>query len=267
MGLMTGCTGTATHLGSTSGSDSAEQFGNKQVPAACREPNPEPLASLADKQTSSQLHLRLGMGYMQQGALETALSELKKSIKIAPNYAEAHSALALLNVRLKRTDEARKHYQRALRLAPGDPNINNNFGFFLCQQGEYLAADRKFQCAIANPLYSTPWRAYYNGGTCALKAGQLKQADIYLRTTIQLSPNLTTVLFSLADLSYQQGNFPRALDYLTRYQKSGRPSPQTLMLGIKLAKKLEDNDLHASQVMALKNLFPDSEQAQSLYTQ
>ncbi|MBL4623477.1 MAG: type IV pilus biogenesis/stability protein PilW [Immundisolibacteraceae bacterium] len=267
IGLLTGCAGTSTRLGASTGVGNAESFGNKQVPAACREPNTAPLASLADKQSSSQLHLRLGIGYMQKGALETALSELNKSIKIAPGYAEAHSALALLNTRLKRFDEARKNYKRALRISPGDPNINNNFGFFLCQQGEYLAADKKFQCAIANPLYSTPWRAYYNGGICALKADQLKQADIYLRTTIQLRPDLITVLFSLAELAYQQGSYQRSLDYLDRYKISGRPSPQSLMLGIKLANKLEDSDLYASQAMALKNLFPDSEQAQSLYNQ
>ena len=265
--LLTGCATNSTHSDSAAAKISSNQFGNKQVPAVCREPNSAPLASLADKQSSSQLHLRLGMGYMQQGALETALAELNKSIKIAPGYAEAHSALALLNVRLKRTDEARKSYQKALRLAPGDPNINNNFGYFLCQQGEYLSADKKFQCAIANPLYSTPWRAYYNAGSCALDAGQLKQADIYLRTTVQLRPNLVNVLFKLAKLSYLQGSYQRSLDYLNRYKKAGRTTPKSLMLGINLANKLDDPDLHASQMMALKNLFPDSEQAQSLYKQ
>ena len=147
----------------------------------------------------------------------------------------------------------------------GDPNINNNFGYFLCQQGEYLAADRKFQCAIANPLYSTPWRAYYNAGSCALEAGQLKQADVYLRTTVQLQPDLTAVLFKLAQLAYRQNSFQRSLDYLKRYKKTGRVTPQSLMLGINLATELDDSDLHASQVMALKNLFPDSTQAQGLY--
>lgn len=248
-----------------SGSDG--KFGNKDVPAICGEPSTDKRTSLSDKKDRGDIHLQLGMGYLQQGKYETALSQLKKAVQLSPSSVDAHSAMALLNQRMKRTDEARKSYERALRIAPGNPDTNNNYGYFLCQQGEFLAADKRFQCALANPLYNTPWRAYYNAGICALKAGELKQADIYLRTTRQLAPNVQQTLYHLADLAYKRQSYLQAADYLKRYREAADPRPEDLWLGVLIARKLDDADMEASYLLSLKNLFPDSDQAQDLYTQ
>lgn len=266
-GFLAGCTHLGPNRANSSNATPAGMFGNKKVPEVCGKPESTARASLADKQNRGDIHLQLGMGYLQQGQYDTALSQLEKALKFSPSSAQIHSALALLNIRMNRPEEAEKSYQRALRIAPGDPEINNNYGYFLCQQGEYLAADKRFQCALANPLYDTPWRAYYNGGICALKAGELKQADIYLRTTRQLQPDLPQPLYYLADLAYQRGGYLQAADYLKRYRDTAEPNPESLWLGIKIARKLNNKDMEASDSLSLKNLFPDSDQAQSLYAQ
>jgi len=249
------------------GNSSTSAFGNKNVPKVCSKPVSDVNTDLAEKQELGDIHLQLGVGYMMQDKLNTALAEMNEAIELMPSSATAYSALALLEIRMNRIDDARKSYKRALRLEPGDPELNNNYGHFLCQQGEYLAADKRFQCALANPLYKTPWRAYYNGGICALKAGELKQADIYLRTTRQLRPDLPQTLYYLADLSYQRGGNLQAADYLKRYHESVTPEAESLWLGVQIARKLNDQDMEASYTMSLKNLFPDSDQAQMLYTQ
>ncbi|HAC33923.1 MAG TPA: type IV pilus biogenesis/stability protein PilW [Gammaproteobacteria bacterium] len=264
---LAGCTVQQNSLNPDASSSQRSGFGDQEVPAICSEPQPQNSASLAKKPTAAQLQLRLGIGYMQEGAHETALTALERSIQLAPQQAEAHAALALLNVQMKRHDEARNSYRRALRLEPGNPEINNNYGYFLCQQGEYLAADRRFQCAIANPLYSTPWRAYYNAGICALEAGELKQADIYLRTTRQLAPDLPQPLYYLADLAHRRGSHEQAADYLKRFRQVASPSAASLWLGVQIGRALDDRDMEASYSLSLRNLFPDSDQAQSLFSQ
>ena len=44
----------------------------------------------------------------------------------------------------------------ALGLAAGDPEINNNYGWFLCQNGREQLAINYFMAAAKNPLYATP---------------------------------------------------------------------------------------------------------------
>ncbi len=272
-GLVTGCTGSgsaSSYNGKPGSSTVARKsatgsFGNKSVRAICNNPVSTVETSLSEKKKRSDIYLQLGMGYLQQGQYGTALSQLDKAIQLSPSSAQIHSAMALLNLRIGRADDARKSYQRALRSAPGDPEINNNYGHFLYQQGEYLEADKRFQCALANPLYSTPWRAYYNAGINALAANQLQQADIYLRTVRQLEPNLLETLYYLADLAHRRGSNLQAADYLERYRESARPTPESLWLGIKISRELNNQDMEASYTLSLKNLFPDSDQAQSLY--
>lgn len=266
---LSGCSnsGSMTTRAPAGQSVSTGSFGNKNVPAYCSKPVTTEETSLADKKDRSDIFLQLGIGYMQQNKFDTALAQMEKAVQFSPSSAQVHSAMALLQSRMNRTDEARKSYQKARRIAPGDPEINNNFGYFLYQQGDHLEADKLFQCAIANPLYNTPWRAYYNAGLNALKAGELKQADIYLRTTRQLAPNLPQPLYYLADLAHQRGSHLQAADYLARYRKNAPPSPDSLWLGIQIARALENRDMEASDTLTLKNLFPDSDQAQSLYSQ
>ena len=39
---------------------------------------------------------QLGVGYYEQGNLEVALEKLKKAVEVKPDYAPAHSAIALV---------------------------------------------------------------------------------------------------------------------------------------------------------------------------
>jgi len=266
-GLLASCSNLKTNGTTTSGGakNSTGGFGDKNVPSVCSEPVSDVTTSLTEKPKIGDIHLQLGIGYMQQGKFDTALAELNQAVELMPSSADAYAALAILDVRMNRPAEARKQYRRALRIAPGKPELNNNYGYFLCQQGEYLAADKRFQCALANPLYRSPWRAYYNAGICALKAGELNQADIYLRTARQLAPDLSEALYYLADLAHQRRSNLQAADYLQRYLDSASPNANSLWLGVKIARDLKDEDMEASYTLSLKNLFPDSDQAQNLY--
>jgi type IV pilus assembly protein PilF len=72
-------------------------------------------------------------------------------------------------------------------LAPNDPEVNNNYGWYLCDTGRERQSIAYFLNALKSPLYETPERAYTNAGTCALKAGDLDGAQGYLLQGIQLS--------------------------------------------------------------------------------
>ena len=57
----------------------------------------------------------------EAGKLEEAAARLNDALTIDPNYALAHSALAVVYTRLKRHDEAIRHAQCVCELEPNDP--------------------------------------------------------------------------------------------------------------------------------------------------
>lgn len=55
------------------------------------------------------------------GQLESAVAKLHEIIVQDPNYSLAHSALAVINGRLSKHDEAIEHALKACELQPNDP--------------------------------------------------------------------------------------------------------------------------------------------------
>lgn len=55
------------------------------------------------------------------GNLEEAAAKLNEALKIDENYALAHSALAVVQQRLGKHEDAIKHAQKAAELEPTDP--------------------------------------------------------------------------------------------------------------------------------------------------
>jgi tetratricopeptide (TPR) repeat protein len=56
-----------------------------------------------------------------EGKLEEAVARLEECLVIDPDYALAHSAVAVLLPRLRRFDEAIQHALRGVELEPRDP--------------------------------------------------------------------------------------------------------------------------------------------------
>ena len=65
-----------------------------------------------------KVHYGLGMALGLQGDWAAAASQFEKSLQIDPDYARGHYALGLANMKLKQREEAFKHLQRAIQLAP-----------------------------------------------------------------------------------------------------------------------------------------------------
>src|ERR1700753_3630716 len=56
-----------------------------------------------------------------QGKLEEAVAKLSEALAADPNYALAHSALAVIQQRLARHEEAIAHARKVCEIEPSDP--------------------------------------------------------------------------------------------------------------------------------------------------
>lgn len=223
-----------------------------------------PDRTLTEREREARLHLGLGAGYLREGAHEIALRELRASLALDNGVAETHGVMGLLLNALGKYPEARAAYNKALSLAPSNPDIHNNYGVFLCSQGELAAADEHFRCALANPLYSTPEVAYLNAADCAQRAGKSEQAQQDLDAALMIAPDFQSARLRLAEVLYAKGDAVAALRHYRRYADRTAPSAATLALGVRIARAAGDQDRAASYALVLRDRFPDSEEAAAL---
>lgn len=217
-----------------------------------------------DIRLASDLNAQLGLGYMNQGQYKRAMEKLDKSLKFNPDNVLAHHYKAELHRRLNQVEEADKHFQEAMSLAPKDSNIKNNYGVFLCEQGQYDKAYAQFRNSIEDPLYAARAAAYENIGLCSLREGKLRAAEDSFKNALKINPKMPKSLIELTQLSYDRGNKKEAYDYFSRYNAIAQHSPESLWMGILLESERNNKNTVASYKVLLKGKYPDSKQAKLL---
>ena len=201
----------------------------------------------------------LGVGYLREGRLDLALEKLKRAVVQDPDYAPAHSTLALAYAQHGENDEAESEYRRALELQD-DPGVRNNFGVFLCGVGKTAEADRYFMQAVKDHSYATPEAAWTNAGFCARQAGDSARATVDFREALRLNPGFADALPPLAALVFASHDYVQTRALLQRYERVAPPTAQTLSLAADTERALGYTDAaHAYELKLLRN-FPDSEE-------
>ena len=217
-----------------------------------------------DVRTRAKAHTELGSLYFQNGNLIVALEELTLAAAIDPEYATAFSTRGLVLYHVREFESAEKDFRRALSLEGRNPEINNNYGWFLCQTGKARESITYFERAFQNPMYQTPGVAYMNAGACYIKLGELDRAEDALRKSLQLSPEDPQVLFHLAHVYYKRGNSDAAKKHLTDAVRQMDPGPEMLWLLLRVERRLGNRSDEMSLAAQLRRKYPDSPEYQEL---
>jgi type IV pilus assembly protein PilF len=217
-----------------------------------------------EAQDAARIHTELGRQYMAKGDLETALSKLNKALQFDPNYAPAHTVIAVLYERINKLPEAELHFRRAAELEPSKGGPNNNLGQFLCQIGKTTEAQAYFQKAVSDPFYDTPDVAWTNDGVCQLRANDRAGAEASFRKAVAINPRNGEALLQLANLLYLNNDAFRARAFVQRFDALGRPNAASLKLGHDIESRLGNKDAALNYRRRLQSQFPDSEQAHAL---
>jgi len=210
----------------------------------------------------ANIRLQLAVGYYQDGKLEIALDEIKQAIAADPGYADAYGVRALIYTAMGQLALADDNYKHALRLAPGNPDLSNNYGSFLCQSLNRPAESlRYFDAAIKNPSYQTPTSALVNAGVCSIKQNNFDAAERYLLDALRLSPDLEPVNAGLARVYYERRDMTRAGFFINRLIETAKLetlSADALWLAMRVQRKLGERSHEASLAAQLRRRFPGS---------
>jgi type IV pilus assembly protein PilF len=213
---------------------------------------------------SAKTHTELGALYLQAGNVAIALEEARIALAADPNYAPAHNLMGLVQIMLNDTPMAQSSLERAVQLAPGDPQITNDYGWFLCQNGREKEAMGYFATAARNPLYKTPTRPYTNAGLCALRMKDDKLAEEHFQRAVVLDGSNIQAIFHLASLTYRRGDYFNAKKLLGEVHRQSEPNAETLWLGVRIERKLGDRQTEAGYASQLRRKFSGTPEYQAM---
>ena len=215
-------------------------------------------------QRRARIHTELAAGYYYRGQHEIALEELNEALKADPNYAMAHSVKGLVFMELKEDALAQTSLQKAVDIAPQDPEVRNNYGWFLCQRSREKQSLEQFDEAVRNPLYRTPELALVNAGNCSAKIGEIRRAETYFRQALTIQPLNINAHYGLADIAYKTAKYEEARNHLKGVMQTATPTAAGLLLGVCVERKLRDRQAELSYVQQLRNRFAESKEHKQL---
>lgn len=213
---------------------------------------------VGDPRNRARIHTELASAYFERGNMGVALEELRSAIDADPTYAPAFNVLGLVHMELRENAVAQQHFERALRLSPNDPDINNNYGWFLCENGREEQSIAYFLAALKNPLYNTPARSYVNAGLCAMKKNNERDAFDYFQRALRSEPDNAQALLSLASIQHKRGQLESARAYVGRVNKLIEPTAESLWLALRIERKLGDKSAENTLATQLRRRFAGS---------
>jgi type IV pilus assembly protein PilF len=220
--------------------------------------------AVQNRHDAAAYNVQLGVAYLNQGDVPRAKDKLDRALAQDPDSADVHSAQAQLQVRLGNREKADAEYRTALRIAPADPNIINNYAVYLCQHGRTDEGVKRFEEAAHNALYRTPEAAYTNAAVCLRAAKRDDEARANLLRALQIKQNFAEAAYQLADLDFQHGDLTNARMRIDGFMGSYDATPDLLLLGVRVARAQNDRVGAQRYSRKLQLDFPGTDQARAL---
>jgi type IV pilus assembly protein PilF len=237
--VLAGCAGSSEVRTSTS----AEPFTESDEPEAFKR---------------ARIRLELATGYFEQGQTSVALDEIKQALAANPSFGPAYVLRGLVYMRLNEPGQAEDSFRRALQINGKDPDALHNYGWFVCQRGRYAEAKQFFDRALGSPAYSGQAKTLMAKGVCQIRMGDVVDAERTLSRSYELDAANPITGYNLALLVFQRKDYSRAQFYIRRLNNSELANAESLWLGIKVERSLNNMPAVEQLGQQLLRRFPTS---------
>lgn len=166
--------------------------------------------SIAAKADFAPAHHRLGVLLSKTGRHDEAMASLLRAAELAPQAAGVHNDLGFEYAIAKRWDDAERELNLAIDLQPGFARAYVNLGMVLCQQERYAEALNTFSTVLPEP------DAHYNMGVLFRGQQRYKDAQIAFEHVLALNPEFAAAIQQLEQIepNVQRGEGPGPLSGL-----------------------------------------------------
>ncbi|HTN35383.1 MAG TPA: type IV pilus biogenesis/stability protein PilW [Marinobacter sp.] len=222
----------------------------------------------ADKQEAIDRYVKLATAYIAQGSYDRAKHHLDRALEIDSKNPAALAAMGLVLNAEGEEDLAEASFKRAISEDGGYTRGRVYYGAFLYGQGNIEGARDQFQIASRDTNYQERGSVFFNLGMTQERLGEQADAANSYRRSVELSRGDARSLLSLSRVLVEQGDWEAAARYYDRLilamqkNQSLSHSPESLLLGIRIARHQNDHNREASLALQLKNNYPESAEYQ-----
>lgn len=224
---------------------------------ACQHNN-ETLTDIDNKKgrlgEAATYNTQLGLAYLKQGNRVRAKRKLLLALEQAPNAANVNAAFAYFMEKSGELDKATVYYKKAMLLAPKEGRQLNNYGAFLCRQGQYKQAEMYFLEAVNDMKYEHTAGAYENAGLCAAAIPDNEKALYFFSKALEADPSRAQSLYELVNIELKENRVNQALSYLQKYPELLLHDPSLLKIAVNVAQKAEKKELEAYYQAHYRNI-------------
>ena len=238
------------------------------VLAACSSGGIKEPSAAERAESVSQIKTQLAVEYMKTQDYRQAVASVEEALAANSRNIYAWLMRAQIYQYLKVPDKADESFRRALALDPSNAEVNNNYGWFLCDlQNRPNDAMAYFDKALADPTYPSPQVANLNKGICSTRMGQYGLADAYYDRALAAAPWFAPVHKEMARTKMLAGNLNEA-DRLFRLYQSRVDvlSADDLLLGWRIARAQGQTQAAYEYEAQLRSNYPYSTELEQIST-
>ncbi len=178
---------------------------------------------------------------LRRGELAEAERLARQALQADAKMADAHAVLGSVAEARSDAAGAGKHYKAAATLTPQAGIHANNYGAWLCANGQASQSLAWFDRALADASYPTPLAALSNAGSCAWRARQPERAEASWRTVLAAQPDHPGALAGMARMQFERGEYLQARAFAERWLALAPLDADGLRLAAEIERKLGDN--------------------------
>ena len=153
-------------------------------------------------------------------------------------------------------DDAIKHYQKALQIAPEFYEAHNNLGSDYLSKSEFPAARKEFEQAIAENQSDAA--GYFNLANVCMLMKNLPEAEKYLQEGIRRQPDSALGQFLLGSLNMKVGKMPEAEHALRQAIQFNPAMVQPRLQLVNLLLQQQKKQAAIEQLHEFVSTFPDN---------
>lgn len=165
----------------------------------------------------------------------------QRALKQDPRSGDAYTLLGAIADARGQASAAGAHYGKAVEIAAKNGVYANNYGTWLCANGQAAESLAWFDAAIADPAYPTRAIAMANAGNCAQQAGQPDRAESSWRQALAMDPANVAALSGMATLQFVRGHYLDARAFTERWLAIQPDDLAGLGMAVQVEQKLGDN--------------------------
>lgn len=206
---------------------------------------------------AASYNVQLGLGYLKQGDRPRAKKKLLTALEQEPKSPDVNSAMAYYFEQTSEPEQAEKYYLKALSFAANSGAQLNNYGAFLCRQGNYKKAESYFLKATHDMQYVHTAGAYENAGLCALSVSNSEKAKHYFAKALTQDPSRKVSFYELIRLEAKGGHDSEAFNLIQKHPDLVLNDRIVLSLAKEISEKVGRYDVAVEYENNIKKMDPN----------